>query len=121
MDIEPTQPPDDGSERRLHDRAARGALAVDLGFGEVDVLDWSYGGARIAGTSLALHVGDFATGTIAINATHGAFIADVVRVDPPYYDPRHPPTEISLRWLDLPADVLTQMIAVRSDTTLNNT
>jgi len=107
---------DEDEERRVYERdaAAPGSLVIDLGFGPATIINWSLGGARIQGTSLALAVGDFASGEIALGDAKGPFIADVVRVEPPYFDPRHPPHEISLRWLDLPPDIVSQMIAAKS-------
>lgn len=104
---------DTGAERRLHERENRSGPqpVVDMGFGPVEILDWSFGGARLKGSGAALSVGEFATGQISFGAASGKFIADVVRVDPPYFDPQQTPNEISLRWLDLPPDVLEQMIA----------
>lgn len=106
-------PDDAGAERRLHERETASALSpvIDFGFGPVDILDWSFGGARLKGVSLSLTVGEFATGTISMGTAEGKFIADVVRVHPPYFDPKHAPEEISLRWLDLPPHVLEQMVA----------
>ena len=105
-----------GAERRLHERETPSALSpvIDLGFGPADILDWSFGGARLKGVSVSLTVGEFATGTISMGPAQGKFIADVVRVHPPYFDPQHAPDEISLRWLDLPPDVLEQMIAAKA-------
>jgi len=104
---------DTGAERRLHEREDRNGPqpVVDMGFGPVDILDWSFGGARLKGSGAALSVGEFATGHISFGKASGKFIADVVRVDPPYFDPQQTPNEISLRWLDLPPEVLEQMIA----------
>ncbi len=113
---EPADEPDasnTGAERRLHERESSTGPQpiVDMGFGPVDILDWSFGGARLKGSGAALTVGEFATGQIHFGDAGGTFIADVVRVDPPYFDPQQTPNEISLRWLDLPPDVLEQMIA----------
>lgn len=109
---------DPGSEpeRRMHPRAGAGTLAltIDLGFGPLTVVDWSPGGARLRGAALALAVGEFATGTITAGGRTGPFIADVVRTYPPHLDPRHPPEEISLRWLELPGAVLAAMIQARA-------
>jgi len=106
----------DGAERRLHDRdsGAGDAPVIDLGFGPVEVLDWSFGGARLGNINLPLTVGEFATGTIRFGTISGSFIADVVRVHPPYFDPPRTPDEISLRWLDLPEGLLEQMIDARA-------
>lgn len=105
---------DPTGERRLHHRAIGDLLPrIDLGFGPVEILDWSLGGARIKGTALTLGIGDFVTGTITVDDASGPLIADIVRVMPPYYDPRLSPDEISLRWLELPPDVLDRMIAAR--------
>lgn len=119
-DVEPAIRPDletdTGAERRLHERETDTATSptIDLGFGPVDILDWSFGGARLKGATLSLTVGEFATGDIALGTASGKFIADVVRIHPPYFDPQSSPDEISLRWLDLPPDVLEQMIAAKA-------
>lgn len=107
---------DAGAERRLHERETDAATSptIDLGFGAVEILDWSFGGARLKGTTLSLTVGEFATGDISLGTASGKFIADVVRIHPPYFDPQSSPDEISLRWLDLPPDVLEQMIAAKA-------
>lgn len=102
------------AERRLHQRAmGKMRPLIDLGFGPVEILDWSLGGARIKGTALSLGVGDFATGSITMDDAGGPMIADVVRVMPPYFDPRQSPDEISLRWLELPPGVLDRMVAAK--------
>jgi len=113
IDTPPETPPPAEGEKRVHPRirGAATALRVDLGAGPVDVHDWSYGGARLHGTALALDVGDFVTGTLTMGTATGPFIAHVVRVDPPYFDPQRPPDTLSLRWLDLPPGMLEQMIA----------
>lgn len=104
--------PNDAQDRRAHKRGGSVlGLTIDLGFGPLDIVDWSLGGARLRGAGLALTVGDFATGTVSAAGHAGPFIADVVRIDPPHFDPRRTPDEISLRWLELPDAVLDAMIA----------
>ena len=100
-------------DRRLsrRDRTAALKIAVDCGDGPREARDWSLGGARLAGPARPLAVGDVVTGTVLAGGAGGPFIADVVRTDPPHFDPQRPPDEVSLRWLDLPDAVLAAMIA----------
>lgn len=116
---EPTDTPDEipDDERRQFTRrdGAGHALVIDLGFGPLETLDWSLGGARLKGRTFTLAVGEFATGHITARDAQGEFIADVVRIHPPHLDPRRPPDEVSLRWLELPPAVLDAMIALDAE------
>lgn len=101
-------------ERRLFGRVPgpTDKISVDIGFGPLTILDWSLGGARLAGAQLAFTVGDFVTGEIAAGSTKGAFIADVMRILPPHFDARRAPDEVSIRWLELPDDVIDAMLTL---------